>query len=158
MNDLELQLATREQELRAVYRERAHLVAHLASEYQSSLDYSDPDTPDWAVVIVQLPTGQLSWHIAPDDVDLFAPLALHDKAMVWDGHSTEEKYARLDALTAANWDGTGVPNPNLLLAAAQEPVTAPQPPQEAAPAPKRRGRPRKTAQTAPAASETPKEA
>lgn len=81
-----------------VYRERAHLVAHLAAIYPSHIGYSDPEEPDWAVVFISLPTGQACWHVAPDDMDLFRHVRT-DITESWDGHSTEEKYARLDAHT-----------------------------------------------------------
>lgn len=84
----------------AVYRERAHLVAHLAAVYPSCIGYTDPAEPDWAVVTVSLPTGQACWHVAPGDMDLFGFVPASD-AELWDGHSTEEKYARLDAHTRA---------------------------------------------------------
>ncbi|MEU5442778.1 MULTISPECIES: WDGH domain-containing protein [Streptomyces] len=82
-----------------VYRERAHLVAHLAAAYPSSIGYADPSEPEWAVVVVNLPTGQVTWHVAPSDMDLFEHV--HRGAEGWDGHTTEEKYARLDAHTRA---------------------------------------------------------
>ena len=53
--------------------------------------------PEWAVVIVDLPTGQASWHVAPDDMDLFTGVP-RSEINTWDGHSTEEKYARLARL------------------------------------------------------------
>lgn len=81
-----------------VYRERAHLVANLSAQYPSSFSY-DENEPDWKVVLIQLPVvGQVSWHIAPDDMDLFSHVK--DGSIKWDGHTTEEKYARLDAFTA----------------------------------------------------------
>lgn len=83
-----------------VYRERTHLVAHLAAAYPSTIGYHDPSEPAWAVVIVDLPTGQASWHVAPGDMDLFAHVP-RTEANTWDGHSTSEKYARLDAHTRA---------------------------------------------------------
>lgn len=83
-----------------VYRERAYLVAHLAAVYPSVLvPGADPEEPDWPVLFVDLPSGQVSWHIAPDDLDLFGHVRLGSAA--WDGHSTQEKYARLDAHTCA---------------------------------------------------------
>ena len=85
--------------LTAVYRERAHLTAHLAAVYPSVMGV-DAAEPDWPVLYIQLPTGQLSWHIAPEDVPLFTHVR-RDPAVEWDGHSTEEKYARLDAHTRA---------------------------------------------------------
>lgn len=83
-----------------VYRERAHLVAHLAAVYPSCIGYTDPAEPDWAVVTIGLPTGQACWHVAPDDMDLFGHVPA-TREELWDGHSAEEKYARLDAHTRA---------------------------------------------------------
>ena len=82
-----------------VYRERAHLVAHLAAVYPSRIGYTDPSEPEWAVVSISLPTGQVTWHVAPDDMDLFTHVRSGVEA--WDGHTTDEKYARLDAHTRA---------------------------------------------------------
>lgn len=42
----------------------------------------DPKEPDWPVAFIELPTGQVSWH-----------LPQHPNA--WDGHTTEEKYDRI---------------------------------------------------------------
>lgn len=87
-----------------VYRERAFLVAHLATVYPSVISYNDPDEPDWAVIYLTTPQGQLSWHIAPDDMDLFGHVLIivaRSDAPAWDGHDTPEKYRRLAALTAA---------------------------------------------------------
>lgn len=84
----------------SVYRERAHLVAHLAAVYPATIGYHDPDEPEWAVVVIDLPTGQASWHVSPDDMDLFESVPL-SSVNTWDGHTTEEKYARLDAHTRA---------------------------------------------------------
>jgi len=87
--------------LSAAYRERARLVAFLASLFPSVLAYADPDEPDWAVVYISSPAGQLSWHIAPDDVELFAhvpKVTPDDKRAEWDGHDTPTKYERLAAL------------------------------------------------------------
>lgn len=43
----------------------------------------DPSEPEWPVAFIDLPTGQVSWH-----------LPQHPTA--WDGHSTPEKYRRID--------------------------------------------------------------
>jgi len=88
--------------LAATYRERAHLTAHLAAGYPSVLvDGADADAPDWPVLFVDLPTGQATWHISPDDRDLFEhvprTIAGMPDAPAWDGHDTAEKYARVDA-------------------------------------------------------------
>ena len=84
----------------SVYRERARLVAHLAAVHPSTIGYHDPSEPDWAVVVINLPTGQASWHVSPDDMDLFEHVK-RSEINTWDGHSTEEKYARLAAHTRA---------------------------------------------------------
>jgi hypothetical protein len=41
----------------------------------------------------------VSWHVNPADIDLFEHVAVGTGT--WDGHTTEEKYARLDAHTRA---------------------------------------------------------
>lgn len=82
----------------SVYRERAHLVAHLAARYPSTIGLTDPSAPDWAVVTIETPAGQMCWHIATDDYDLFEHVERSLDAR-WDGHTTEEKYERLRALT-----------------------------------------------------------
>jgi hypothetical protein len=88
--------------LNAAYRERAHLVALLATQYPSHIGHNDPATPDWAVVTVELPTGQCCWHIAPEDMDLFAHVELTPfYARGWDGHSAEVKYERIRGPIAA---------------------------------------------------------
>lgn len=79
-----------------VYRERAHLVAHLAALYPSHIGV-DPSESDWPVVYIDTDAGQLSWHISQDDLPLFAHVRRGDAD--WDGHSTTEKYGRLDNLT-----------------------------------------------------------
>lgn len=84
-----------------VYRERAHLVANLALQYPSVLAYNDPEEPSWPLVYVQGPAGQMSWHVSPDDLDLFEGVPLvhpEDPRAAWDGHTTEEKYERLASI------------------------------------------------------------
>jgi hypothetical protein len=48
----------------------------------------DPKEPEWPVVFIELPTGQVSWH-----------LPQHAKA--WDEHTTDEKYTRIWALLSS---------------------------------------------------------
>lgn len=85
----------------AVYRERAELVAHLAATYPSHIGFSDADEPMWAVVVVETPTGQMSWHVAPGDRELFRHVRdTTPEDTPWDGHSNDEKYSRLRQLTA----------------------------------------------------------
>ena len=42
----------------------------------------DPVDPTWPVVYIELPTGQVSWHMP-------------EHKLPWDGHTTEDKYARI---------------------------------------------------------------
>jgi hypothetical protein len=86
------------------YRERARLIALLAALYQSEIAYSDPDEPDYPVIIIETPSGQLSWHLAEQDLELFPHVVKHERGcegveLRWDGHSTEQKYLRLSSLT-----------------------------------------------------------
>ena len=79
----------------ALFRERHHLVAHLAALYPSVMVLNaDPDAPDWPVIYITLPTGQVSWHISPGDMDLFRHVRVGSAE--WDGHDVVEKYRRLD--------------------------------------------------------------
>lgn len=82
----------------AVYRERAQLVALLAALWPSTWGI-DPEWTDWHVVYVQTPAGQLSWHISPDDRELFGHV-LGPADTAWDGHTTAEKYQRVRDLVA----------------------------------------------------------
>lgn len=85
-----------------IYRERAALIAFLAWTYPSVFAYNDPDEPDWAVIYIDSDEGQLSWHISPDDMDLFPHVPVVTAgAPRWDGHTTEEKYERLARLVTA---------------------------------------------------------
>jgi len=47
----------------------------------------DPDEPLWPVVYIELPTGQVSWHMPAHPTP-------------YDGHSTSEKYDRIRAYLA----------------------------------------------------------
>ncbi|MEU3656449.1 hypothetical protein AB0E67_27310 [Streptomyces sp. NPDC032161] len=87
-------------QLDATYRERAHLVALLAALHPSHIGHTDPNTPEWAVVTIETPAGQMTWHIAPRDMDLFTHVQPTNRiCRGWDGHTTDEKYARMRDLT-----------------------------------------------------------
>ena len=100
--------------LNAAYRERAHLVALLAALWPSHIGVTDPTT-DWPVVTVELPTGQACWHVSPNDVDLFGHVEPTPRyARGWDGHSTEEKYERVDQITRQVQKSVDIPAPQRL--------------------------------------------
>jgi hypothetical protein len=44
----------------------------------------DPESPEWPVAYIELPTGQVSWHMPQHETP-------------WDGHDTAEKYRRCRA-------------------------------------------------------------
>lgn len=48
----------------------------------------DPDEPDWPVVYIELPTGQVSWHLPCWNGE-------------WDGHNGATKAERIRAFAAA---------------------------------------------------------
>jgi hypothetical protein len=53
--------------------------------------------PEWrTIVFIDLPAGQVSWHLHDGEVALFEGLPPY--AGTWDGHTTEEKYARVAEL------------------------------------------------------------
>lgn len=89
-------------QLNAAYRERAHLVALLTVLWPSVIILDgDPDAPGWALVYIDSPTGQLSWHLSGDDLDLFPHVPrVETSAVTWDNHTTEEKYQRIRQQTA----------------------------------------------------------
>lgn len=66
--------------------------------------------PEWRyVVYVELPTGQVSWHIHERERPLFGYLRLAKYAPRWDGHTTAEKYDRLAAYVARFLEWTPQP-------------------------------------------------
>jgi hypothetical protein len=85
---------TLDEALSAVYAERGNLVALLAALYPSCWNHGDPEWPDWFVVYIELPTGQATWHVSPEDWWIFA-FVPHSDTAIWDGHTTAEKYQRI---------------------------------------------------------------
>jgi hypothetical protein len=91
------------------YGERAHLVAYLAACYPSAIDDGDDHDPDWPVIAITTPSGQMTWHIALGDLDAFDHIP--GGSVEWDGHTTEEKYRRLARLTRTVASGLYGPQP-----------------------------------------------
>lgn len=81
-------------ELNAVYRERIRLVSGYTYRWPSILTPAD-DYPDMWIVYLVSPAGQLSWHLMPEDLDLFKHVERR-RTWEWDGHTTEQKYERLE--------------------------------------------------------------
>jgi hypothetical protein len=84
------------------YRERSQMIAFLACQYPAVICANDPNEPNWPVIYLKTPAGQLSWHLSRTDLDLFGHVPQVDPgdpaAPEWDGHTVEEKYERLAAL------------------------------------------------------------
>lgn len=84
----------------ATYRERDQLVAALSKQYDAHLSRHMGEWEDeWRnIVCIHLPSGQATWHIHDSELSLFAHLFGKPVENHWDGHDTEEKYRRLNAL------------------------------------------------------------
>ncbi len=50
--------------------------------YEVGIGYDPQEMVDWPVIFIELPTGQVSWHVPAHTIK-------------WDGHTTEEKYIRV---------------------------------------------------------------
>jgi hypothetical protein len=91
----------------AAYRERAHLIALLATHYPAVITTADDvDEEGWQIAFLTIGGHQATWHISPRDADLFGHVDITDSAdpeAQWDGHSTEEKYERIRQLTNDDW-------------------------------------------------------
>ena len=84
----------------AVYQERNRVVQALA-KMSMELGYKvgiKGDTEDdcYVILYIDLPTGQVSWHI--DTNDLVTEFPTYEGQ--WDSHDTNEKYARLEKYTS----------------------------------------------------------
>lgn len=81
-------------ELDDVYHDR-NLLAQLAAVMARKLGYAggwrDGDDPAWPILTIDLPTGQVSWHVPKDD-----QLPICRYGQPWDGHTTGEKWLRVE--------------------------------------------------------------
>jgi len=90
-------------QLDAVYLERNQVVAALAKAYPSGIAKTAIEGWDEAwhgCVYIDFPWGQASWHFHDRDAHLFTHLPPYKGE--WDGHTTEEKYAAIDAVMKPN--------------------------------------------------------
>lgn len=68
------------------------VLARLAKELGLEIGIGiDPDEPEWPVLFVDLPTGQVSWHLSKNEV--VGEWPSYDGE--WDGSDLEEKRQRL---------------------------------------------------------------
>lgn len=85
-----------EKDIREVYEDRNALVeafARLAHEIGYEVCWYRHD--EWAVIAVELPNGQTSWHVRPDPSNIPDWIPERDGEHVFDGHGREQKNARL---------------------------------------------------------------
>lgn len=85
------------------YAERNQCVAMMAKMalrlgWAAWLGHHDPTDTAWErdwlnIVFIELPTGQVSWHIHDSELPLFGWLPRGGAG--WDGHNTEDKYERM---------------------------------------------------------------
>lgn len=101
------QITKAETERDGAYRERAQLLAWLAALHPAVRTLApDVTEPGWQILYLNPTTGgQMSWHIAPQDIELFehveyVPAGSGDQRALWDGHTTEQKYDRIATVTA----------------------------------------------------------
>lgn len=80
----------------AAYTERNQLVALLACLYPSwkGVDEKLEGTPFETVVYIDLPTGQVSFHVPDRDIEFFNHVD-SNQYRAWDGHATSEKFERI---------------------------------------------------------------
>lgn len=78
-----------------VYWQRNRLIAMLARIFPSKLFMPPPEDGDdaWPCVFIQLPTGQISFHIPEKELVQFMGIPKTGENP-WDGHSDEEKWRR----------------------------------------------------------------
>lgn len=112
-NELEIEELRKSKD--QAYWERNQLVAALSKLFPSWLSRHPDDDKNWEndwrwIVFIEIPTmewtgipdnrvnrtRQLSWHIHDSEFKHFSHLTM--KENVWDGHSTEEKYRRLQLI------------------------------------------------------------
>lgn len=101
--DLPVRIEEVVKERDTAYTERVRLLAVLAMIYDSAMvrdENARGDDWEW-ILFIELPTGQASWHIHINDLRFLRHVAPAKKPLgrwEWDGHSTETKYQRIQAL------------------------------------------------------------
>ena len=84
-----------------VHQERNKLLSLLSALYPASLEKHQPENEaarGWSwLVIIDLPTGQCSWHIQDSELPYFDHLE-QNAGRKWDGTEEEEKYQRIEEL------------------------------------------------------------
>lgn len=82
--------------INSIYTERNQcisLIVRMAQALGLPIGTKIDAESSWPIVFVDLPSGQVSWHIPIDELRFFPALPAYPND--WDGHSTEEKYRRV---------------------------------------------------------------
>ena len=92
---------TLESQKNVAYAERDRLVCALSKLFPSHLQrHPESDTTwdnDWRwIVCIHAPTGPMTWHIHDSEFEWFKHLRIMRQH--WDGHTTDEKYGRLEKM------------------------------------------------------------
>lgn len=95
------------EEVNNVYGERNKIVLYAAAltvALGGDAGLRETDT-DWPVVWMKTPGSgdQLAWHMPRDEIPEFM-LERSGELCVYDGHTTKEKYARIDAFIKREWN------------------------------------------------------
>jgi hypothetical protein len=99
VNRLMVEVARLRAEKNAAFAERNMLVAALSKVFPAGLDRHEDDGRTVFlrdVAYIDLPTGQVSWHLLPSQLPWFDHLSQYKGE--WDGHDGQEKYRRLSSL------------------------------------------------------------
>lgn len=94
-----------EKDLEAVYEDRNLLACAVAELLPAGLagwtPAPDTDGDEWAIVWIETPSGQMSWHVPRELAERLVP---RNDDYEWDGHDRDEKNDRL-----ADWAEQGCP-------------------------------------------------
>ncbi len=90
------------------YWERNQLVCALSKIWPSHIEMHPLEDGSWdddwrTIIVINSPSGQLTWHIHDSEVDQFTHLNIEEGSS-WDGHTTEEKYERLRSIDVRQQD------------------------------------------------------
>ena len=93
-----------EKDIEEVYADRNALVEAFArSMFSLGFPVCYYVHDEWAVIVVDTPTGQTSWHVRPDPSNIPDWIPERDGSDIFDGHDRQQKndrlrdYARRDA-------------------------------------------------------------
>lgn len=92
-----------ESEASEAYADRNGLVvafARACAELGHRVGILDDHDPKWPIVYVDLPTGQVSWHVTPEDADRIRDLETYKGS--WDQHDLDKNRLRLNRYARAD--------------------------------------------------------